>query len=121
MYAQDTSIAQAMPWPGFGYGATGSAGTFFPGFFNKSSTGPVALPVARAWKLQGQLVSQTPYRVNVVRGHSEDGFAVLAGRSQNKAQVQVFLNNYQLDYDIPRSITSQLVSRAGTQSSSKTS
>jgi hypothetical protein len=109
MYAQDTSIAQALPWPGFGYNGTGAGNQPFQGFFQRSSTGPIPLNAARAWYLQGQLVTQTPSRLKVY-GHSEDGFAAIAGRSPDGKKVQVLLNNYQFDYNIAKEITTQMVS-----------
>lgn len=99
-----------MPWPGFGYNGTGAGNQPFPGFFNKSAAGtPIPLNAAKALLLQAKLVTETPYRV-AVDGSSEDGFAVLAGHSADHTKVQVLLNNYQLDYDIVREVTSQIVS-----------
>ena len=110
MYGQDTSITQIIPYPGFGYGAMGAGGFDFPPFFIRSDAGPVPLAAAKAFKLQGNLVLKTPNRVKVSAGHSENGFAVLAGRSTDLATVQVLLNNYQLNYDIPKEIATRLVS-----------
>ncbi|KAL4736112.1 hypothetical protein BDV11DRAFT_173227 [Aspergillus similis] len=109
MYAQDTSIAQAMPWPGFGYNGTGAGGQPFHGYFNRSASGPVPLNAAKALPLQADLVRETPHRIKVQRGSSEDGFAVLAGRSPNNATVQILLNNYQFDFDIAYEVTAQMV------------
>lgn len=108
MYAQDTSIAQALPWPGFGYNGTGAGSQPFQGFFNRSASGPIPLNAARAWFLQGQLVTQTPSRLGL-EGHSEDGFAAIAGISRDGEKVQILLNNYQFDYDIAKEITTQMV------------
>lgn len=108
MYAQDTSIEQALPWPGFGYNGTGADDQPFQGFFNRSSSGPIPLNVAKAWLLQGKLVTETSHRVKV-NGSSEDGFAALAGISTDRTKVQVLLNNYQFDYDIAREITTKMV------------
>lgn len=111
MYAQDTSIEEVMSWPGFGYNGTGAGNQPFQGFFSKSSSGtPIPLNAAKAWLFQAKLIADTPYRVKV-EGSSEDGFAVLAGRSANNTKVQVLLNNYQFNYDIAREITSQMVGR----------
>ncbi|KAJ9246967.1 hypothetical protein DTO207G8_8427 [Paecilomyces variotii] len=108
IYAQDTSIEQALPWPGFGYNGTGADDQPFQGFFNRSSSGPIPLNVAKAWLLQGKLVTETSHRVKV-NGSSEDGFAALAGISTDRTKVQVLLNNYQFDYDIAREITTKMV------------
>lgn len=110
MYAQDTSIDQVMPWTGFGYGGYGAGNAYFKPWFNLSSDNEtVPLNVASAWKLQAELVMQTPIRVKL-DGSSPDGFAALAGRSASRNQVQILLNNYQLNYDIPREIAAELVS-----------
>ncbi|PVH72060.1 hypothetical protein DL98DRAFT_596387 [Cadophora sp. DSE1049] len=115
MYSQDTPITQALPWPGFGYGAIGASGGKFRGFFNKSDSGkPIPLQVAKAWKLQGDLVTQTPQRIRVISGHDEDGFGVLAGRSNKRDKVQILLNNYQLDFNIPREITAPSLNASNT-------
>lgn len=108
MFAQDTSIEQVLPWPGFGYNGTGAGDQPFQGFFQRSPTGPIPLNAAKAWFLQGKLVTETKHRVKVV-GSSEDGFAVLAGVSTNRTKVQILLNNYQLDYNIATEITAQMV------------
>ncbi|KAL3459498.1 hypothetical protein BJX64DRAFT_291167 [Aspergillus heterothallicus] len=108
MYAQDTSLAQALPWTGFGYGGYGAGNAKFPAWFNDSSRVPaIPLNVAAAWKLQADLVVNTSTRVSV-RGSSPDGFAVLAGRSESADVVQVLLNNYRVDYDIMREIAAQM-------------
>jgi len=109
MFAQDTSIDQVLPWPGFGYGGTGAGSQPFQGFFNRSLSGPIPLNAAKAWLLQGRLVTETNNRLKVVGG-SEDGFAALAGISTNLTKVQILLNNYQLDFDIATEITAQMVS-----------
>jgi len=113
MYAQDaTNLEQTMPWPGFGYGGIGAGNASFPAWFNKTadnSTTP--LNVAAAWKLQADLVLNTPNRLQL-QGDSPNGFAALAGRSggdEEYGEVQVLLNNYQLDYDIPREIANGTV------------
>ncbi|KAL4789336.1 hypothetical protein BDV19DRAFT_395154 [Aspergillus venezuelensis] len=116
MFAQDTSIDQVLPWPGFGYNGTGAGGQPFPGFFNRSSSGPVPLNAAKAWKLQGKLVTETRNRLNVT-GSSEDGFAALAGVSSDASKVQVLLNNYQFDFDIATEITAQLAPILNTSAS----
>lgn len=110
MYAQDTSIDQVLPWPGFGYNGTGAGNHHFQGFFNKTSSGPIPLNVAKAWYLQGKLVTETSQRVKI-DGSSTDGFAALAGTSTNGTQVQVLLNNYQFDHDIATEITAKMVSK----------
>lgn len=110
MYAQDTSIEQVMPWPGFGYNGTGAGGQPFHGFFNRSSNGPIPLSAAKTLLLQANLVTQSPNRVEV-QGSSDDGFAVLAGLSTDNTKLQVLLNNYQLNYDIATEITAQIVSQ----------
>lgn len=110
MYAQDTSIDQVMPWPGFGYNGTGAGNHHFQGFFNKTSCGPIPLNAAKAWYLQGKLVTETSQRVQV-DGSSPDGFAALAGASTSGTQVQVLLNNYQFDYDVVTEITAGMVSK----------
>ena len=66
------------------------------------------LNVAAAWKLQADLVLNTPDRL-LLNGSSPDGFAALAGRSGSKDKVQVLLNNYQLNYDIVREIAALTV------------
>lgn len=110
MYAQDTeNLEQTMPWPGFGYGGIGAGNQSFPPWFNKT-TGTTPLNVAAAWKLQADLVLDTPERLSL-EGASSNGFAALAGRSEQTHEVQVLLNNYQLDYDIPRQIANGTVSR----------
>lgn len=109
MFAQDTSIDQVLPWPGFGYNGTGAGNHPFQGFFERRSSGPIPLNVAKSWLLQGKLVTETNNRVKVV-GSSEDGFAVLAGVSTDRTKVQILLNNYQFDFDIATEITAQMVS-----------
>lgn len=109
MYAQDTSIEQVMPWPGFGYNGTGAGSQPFHGFFNRSSNGPVSLNAAKALLLQANLVTHSRNRVEV-QGSSDDGFVVLAGLSMDKTKLQVLLNNYQLNYDIATETTAQIVS-----------
>lgn len=109
MYAQDTSIEQVMPWPGFGYNGTGAGSQPFHGFFNRSSNGPIPLSAAKALLLQANLVGQSPNRVKV-QGSSDDGFAVLAGVSTDNTKLQILLNNYQLNYDIVTQTTTQIVS-----------
>lgn len=113
MFAQDTTIDQVLPWPGFGYNGTGAGDQPFHGFFNRSSSGPIPLNAAKAWLLQGKLVTQTPNRVKVV-GSSADGFGALAGVSVDHAKVQVLLNNFQLNYNIATEITAQMVSQMET-------
>jgi hypothetical protein len=109
MYSQDTSVNQILAWPGFGYGGYGAGNARFFPFFNKTSTNPaIPLNIAAAWKLQAELVLQTPVRVKL-SGDSPDGFAALAGRSDHKDEVQILLNNYQLNYDIPREIAANIV------------
>lgn len=104
MYAQDTSISQALSWTGFGYGGTGAGNAPFQAWFNQNTT--AALPVALAWKLQADLILQTPHRLRL-SGSSSDGFAALAGRSPAQDKIQILLNNYQPDYDIAREIAAQ--------------
>ncbi|KAK5119239.1 hypothetical protein LTR85_007853 [Meristemomyces frigidus] len=105
MYAQDTeNLQQTMPWPGFGYGGIGAGNQSFPAWFNKTAdNATVLLNVAAAWKLQASLVLNTPDRLSL-DGASSNGFAALAGCSEGMDEVQILLNNYQLDYDIPRQI-----------------
>jgi len=108
MYAQDTSLEQAMPWTGFGYGGTGAGNAPFQPWFNRSVSGPpIALNVAAAWKLQGDLVATTPQRLQL-SGASGNGFAALAGQSTGRTRVQILLNNYQPNYDIAREIAAQM-------------
>ncbi|KAL3462521.1 hypothetical protein BJX64DRAFT_288210 [Aspergillus heterothallicus] len=116
MFAQDTSIDQVLPWPGFGYNGTGAGGQPFQGFFKRSPSGPIPLNAAKAWLLQAKLVTETANRVKVA-GSSEDGFAALAGVSTNRTKVQVLLNNYQFDYDIATEITAQMVPMLNTSAS----
>ncbi|KAJ6127655.1 hypothetical protein N7523_003267 [Penicillium sp. IBT 18751x] len=113
MYAQDTSVEQVMPWPGFGYNGTGAGNQPFHGFFNRSAGGPVSLNAAKAFLLQANLVSESPNRVKV-QGSSDDGFAVLAGISTDNTKLQVLLNNYQLNYDIATEITTQIATIVNT-------
>ncbi|PTU22259.1 hypothetical protein P175DRAFT_0529297 [Aspergillus ochraceoroseus IBT 24754] len=116
MYAQDTTIDQVLPWPGLGYNGTGAGKQPFQGFFNRSSSGPIPLNAAKAWFLQGKLVTETSHRVKV-DGSSEDGFAALAGVSTKDKKLQILLNNYQLDYDIAKQITAQMASLLNTSAS----
>lgn len=109
MYAQDTSASQIIPYPGFSYGALASGGVRYPGFFNKSDSGPIPLDAAKAYLLQAQLITKSSNRINV-DGSSSDGFVVLAGRSDSSTQVQVLLNNYQANFDIPREMAAKTVS-----------
>jgi hypothetical protein len=107
MYAQDTYLSQAISWTGFGYGGTGAGDAPFQPWFNRTASNPaVPLPVAAAWKLQAELVLQTPHRLSL-EGSSSDGFAALAGLSGSKDKVQILLNNYQPDYNIAREIAAQ--------------
>lgn len=87
-------------------GGSGAGDAPFPPWFTNSTTDPQPYNIAHAWKLQYELVSQTPQRVKL-SGNSSNGFAALAGASPNK--VQVFLNNYQLNYDIAREIANGTV------------
>jgi len=96
-----------MPWTGFGYGGTGAGNAPFQPWFNRSVSGlPIALNVAAAWKLQGDLVVTTPQRLQL-SGASGNGFAALAGQSAGRTRVQILLNNYQPNYDIAREIAAQ--------------
>lgn len=109
MYGQDTTIDQIMPWTGFGYGGTGAGNAPFQPWFNKTSdNNTIPLNVAAAWKFSGDLVTETPQRLQV-DGISDDGFTALAGQSYSRSQIKVLLNNYQLDYDIIREIAAQSV------------
>ncbi|CAI7633555.1 unnamed protein product [Penicillium palitans] len=116
MFAQDTSVDQVLPWPGFGYNGTGAGDQPFKGSFNRSSSGPIPLNVAKAWFLQGKLVTDTKNRMNVF-GSSEDGFAALAGISDDRTKVQILLNNYQFDFDIATEITTQMIPILNTSAS----
>ncbi|KAK4540359.1 hypothetical protein LTR36_009316 [Oleoguttula mirabilis] len=111
MYAQDAeNLQQTMPWPGFGYGGIGAGNQSFPAWFNKTAdNATVPLNVAAAWKLQAELVVNTPDRLEL-EGASPNGFAALAGGNGGE-EVQILLNNYQLDYDIPREIANGTVGR----------
>lgn len=109
MYAQDTSLAQAMSWTGFGYGGTGAGNAPFPPWFNHTSTnGAIPLDAADAWLLQSDLILHTPNRVSLI-GSSSDGFAALAGISPSKTKINILLNNYQPNYDIAREIAAVAV------------
>jgi hypothetical protein len=101
MYAQDTSLSQAMSWTGFGYGGTGAGDAAFPPWFTPNTTNP--LPAAAAWLLQADLILHTPTRL-ALTGSSPDGFAALAGIDSSNTIVNILLNNYQPDYDIAREI-----------------
>ncbi|KAJ5784504.1 uncharacterized protein N7503_009716 [Penicillium pulvis] len=106
---QDSPIDQAFTWPGFGWGGSGAGNASFAPWFKKSANGSaIALNQAAAWSLQAQLISATPERVQV-EGSSNDGFAVLAGRSTTPDVVQVLLNNYQPDYDMVSEITNAML------------
>ncbi|OJJ42277.1 hypothetical protein ASPZODRAFT_20604 [Penicilliopsis zonata CBS 506.65] len=114
MYAQDADgLEQALPWTGFGYGGYGAGNASFPAWFNETDGEPVPLNAAAAWRLQADLVVNASSRLEV-RGSSPDGFAVLAGRSATADEVQVLLNNYQLDYDIPRQIAAVMAPELNT-------
>lgn len=109
MYAQDTAIKHTTLYPGLSYGGWGAGGFWYQGFFNKSADNiPITRNIAKAWLNYVGFLSQTPNRLEV-SGSSPDGFAVLAGRSNNSDQVKIFLNNYQLDYAIPQEIMTKLV------------
>ncbi|KUJ07299.1 uncharacterized protein LY89DRAFT_742942 [Mollisia scopiformis] len=105
MYAQDTSLTQALSWTGFGYGGYGAGHAYFQPWFSLTSNNKtVPLNAAAAWKLQASLVTNTSQRLDL-QGSSPDGFAALAGESESGEIVQVMLNNYQLDYDIVHHIS----------------
>ncbi|KIW95009.1 uncharacterized protein Z519_04989 [Cladophialophora bantiana CBS 173.52] len=104
MYAQDTSVEHTILYPGLSYGGWGAGGFWYQGFFNKSAEDqPIPRNVAKAWVNYINFLNRTPNRLEV-SGGSSDGFAVLAGRSNDTHQIQVFLNNYQLDYTVPQEI-----------------
>lgn len=109
MYAQDTSLEVIFPWAGFSYGGIAGASVFFMGFFNKTvDNETLPLNAARAVSLQNTLIRDTPVRLQV-DGHSPEGFAALSGVSEDGRKIQVLLNNYQLDYDLPRAISKAFV------------
>lgn len=110
MYAQDTSIEHTVLYPGLSYGGWGAGGFWYQGFFNKSADSqPIPRNIATAWLNYMDLLNQTPNRLEL-SGSSDDGFAALAGISEDKTKVHVFLNNYQLDYAIPEEIVTEIVS-----------
>lgn len=110
IYAQDTSIQHTILYPGLSYGGWGAGGFWYQGFFNKSASDqPIPRNIAIAWLNYMSLLNQTPNRLEL-SGSSADGFAAIAGRSDDNNTVQVFLNNYQLDYEIPREILTELAS-----------
>lgn len=110
IYAQDTTIQHTILYPGLSYGGWGAGGFWYQGFFNKSASNqPIPRNIATAWLNYMSLLNQTPNRLEL-SGSSADGFAAIAGRSDDNNTVQVFLNNYQLDYKIPREILTELAS-----------
>lgn len=110
MYAQDTAVEHTILYPGLSYGGWGAGGFWYQGFFNKSADDvPIPRNIAKAWVNFISFLNQTPNRLEV-SGSSSDGFAVLAGRSNDTNQIQVFLNNYQLDYKIPQEVVTALAS-----------
>lgn len=122
MYAQSTPLAQALSWTGFGHGGYGAGHAWFHSWFNldgpaSNSSFPVPAggaamprPIASAWKLQASLVMVTPSRLSLSLPASKegDGFVALGGRDVKGGRVNVLVNNYQLNYDIPREITAAL-------------
>ena len=112
MYAQSTSVDKLFSWTGFGFGGTGAGNAHFNSWFNLSSVDNSTIPlnVAAAWKLQAELVLNTPNRIGL-ESFDDQGFAVIAGAGMkmdsHQNMVQVLLNNYQLDYDIVREIAAQ--------------
>lgn len=102
-YAQDApNLEQVLAWPGVGYGGLGAGSAIFePWFKNISATEDEPLQAGAAWLLTGKLVSETPNRLSV-QGVSSNGFAALAGRSNDTSVINIFVNNYQVNYDVNR-------------------
>ncbi|OJJ46531.1 hypothetical protein ASPZODRAFT_142343 [Penicilliopsis zonata CBS 506.65] len=108
MYGQDADVEQVMSWTGLGYGGYGYGDAYFQAWYTNTSNGDVATNAGAAWVLSGQFVTETANRL-ALTGSSPDGFTALAGISDEEDQVQIMLNNYQVDYDILRQNTVQLI------------